>query len=176
MKFTETKLKGAFIIEMEPHIDDRGFFARSWCAEEFGRHGLDARLSQCNVSFNDRKGTLRGLHYQIKPHEETKLVRCTRGAIYDVIVDLRPQSTTYKKWIGVDLTAVNYKMLYIPRGFAHGFQTMEKNSEVFYQMSDAYVADSARGIRWNDPALKINWPLPDPLLSSRDQSFPDFDL
>ena len=147
MKFIETKLAGAYIIELDLIKDTRGFFARSWCQEEFAKHGLNPNLVQCNISFNHQKGTLRGMHYQIKPHEEAKLVRCTQGKIYDVIIDLRTNSTTYKQWFGVELSAANRKMLYIPEGFAHGFQTLEDHSEVFYQMSNFYHPESARGIR-----------------------------
>jgi dTDP-4-dehydrorhamnose 3,5-epimerase len=158
MKFTETKLKGAYIIEPEPIEDERGFFARSWCQQEFETYGLNPNLVQCNISFNKKKGTLRGMHYQVAPHEEAKLVRCTKGGIYDVIIDLRPDSSTFKRWIAVELTADNYKMLYIPEGFGHGFQTLEDNTEVFYQMSAFYHPECARGIRWDDLAFKIEWP------------------
>ncbi len=173
MIFTETALAGAFIVEPERLEDDRGFFARTWCHDEFAAHGLDPALAQCNVSYNKRKGTLRGMHYQAAPYEETKLVRCTRGAIYDVAVDLRPQSTTYKRWVAVELTADNYRMFYIPKGLAHGFQTLQDDSEVFYQMSECYHPECARGVRWDDTALRITWPLPDPIMSSRDRGYAD---
>ena len=175
MKFIETGLTGAYVIEIEPIIDDRGFFARSWCEEEFQHHGLNSHFIQCNISFNTRKGTLRGMHYQISPHEEAKLVRCTQGSIYDVIIDIRPDSPTFKSLYSVILNSMNYTMLYIPEGFAHGFQTLEDNTEVFYQMSNFYHSESARGLRWNDPAFKINWLLTEQLIiSKRDQSYPDF--
>ena len=157
MKFTEMKLKGAYLIEPEPIQDHRGFFARTWCEKEFDEQGLNSNLVQCNISFNHKRGTLRGMHYQAKPHEEAKLVRCTMGSIYDVIVDICPDSPTFKQWVGVKLTAQNRRMLYIPEGMAHGFQTLEDNTEVFYQMSEFYHPESAKGILWNDPSLEINW-------------------
>jgi dTDP-4-dehydrorhamnose 3,5-epimerase len=156
--FTETRLSGAFVIEPERIEDERGFFARTWCKREFREHGLNSDLVQCNVSFNRRAGTIRGMHYQAEPHEEAKLVRCTMGAIYDVIVDLRPESSTFREWVAVELTADNLKMLYVPEGFAHGFQTLVDESEVFYQMSETYVAELARGVRWDDPGIGIEWP------------------
>src|SRR4029077_17047096 len=155
MIFTETKLKGAFILELERLEDERGFFARTWCKREFIKHGLNPNLAQCSVSFNGKRGTLRGLHHQIEPYEEAKLVRCTMGAIYDVIVDLRHDSATFARWISVELTAANHRMRYIPERFAHGFQTLEDNTEVFYQMSEFFAPECARGIRWNDPAFRI---------------------
>jgi dTDP-4-dehydrorhamnose 3,5-epimerase len=176
VRFTETKLKGAYIIELEPIHDDRGFFARSWCQNEFRDRGLNPNLVQCNISFNLEKGTLRGMHYQVKPHEEAKLVRCTRGAIYDVIIDIRPESATFTQWMAVELSAENYKMLYVPKGFAHGFQTLENNTEVFYQMSDFYRPESARGIRWDDSVFAIVWALTDGLIISlKDRQYPSFD-
>lgn len=172
MIFTETKLKGAFIIAPEKLEDERGFFARTWCQQEFGAHGLNLRMVQCNISFNKNKGTLRGMHYQIAPHEEAKLVRCTMGAIYDVIIDLRPNSPTFKQWIAVELTAQNHQMLYIPEKFAHGFQTLVDNTEVFYQMSEFYHPECARGVRWDDPAFGIQWPLDEVLiLSEQDRNY-----
>ncbi|MGI0483655.1 dTDP-4-dehydrorhamnose 3,5-epimerase [Geminocystis sp. CENA526] len=175
MKFIETPLKGSYIIEIEHISDHRGFFARSWCEKEFRDHGLNPNLVQCNISFNAKKGTLRGMHYQIKPHEEAKLVRCTNGAIYDVIIDIRPQSSTFKQWFGVELTAKNYKMLYIPEGFAHGFETLEDDTEVFYQMSEFYHSECARGVRWNDPSFHIEWLLTENLIiSEKDQNYPYF--
>jgi len=174
MIFKETKLKGAYVVECEPIEDDRGFFARAFCREEFERHQLNPCVVQCNISFNRKKGTLRGMHYQAKPYEEARLVRCTRGRIYDVIVDLRRESPGYKQWEAVELTADNRLMLYVPEGFAHGFQTLEDGSEVFYQMSESYAPEYTRGVRWDDPAFGIQWPLDDRLLSVRDQSFPDF--
>lgn len=174
MIFTETKIKGAFIIEPERLEDERGFFARTWCQREFEARGLNTRLVQCNISFNKKKGTLRGMHYQAKPYEEAKLVRCTLGAIYDVIIDLCPDSPTFKQWVAVELNAENRKMFYIPEGMAHGFQTLADNTEVFYQMSEFYYPDYARGIRWNDPSLGIEWPIKQIIISSRDKSYPIF--
>lgn len=174
MKFVPTRLSGAYVIEPERQEDDRGYFARTFCSDEFAGHGLNPRLVQCNVSFNPKRGTLRGMHYQAKPHEEAKLVRCTRGAVYDVIIDLRDGSPTRGKWASVELTAANGLLLYVPEGFAHGFQTREDGSEVFYQMSESYRAESARGLRWNDPAFAIPWPLPDPIVSTRDAGYADF--
>lgn len=175
MKFTETKLKGAYIIEPELITDERGFFARSWCQKEFTERGLNPNLVQCNISFNLKKGTLRGMHYQAKPHEEAKLVRCTRGAIYDVIIDIRPDSPTFKQWVAVELTAENHKMLYIPEGMAHGFQTLVDNTEVFYQMSEFYDPELARGVCWDDPKFQIIWPEVDErVISDKDLSYPAF--
>lgn len=175
MKFTETQLKGAFVIDIEPIEDERGFFARSWCRAEFEAQGLNPYLVQCNISFNLHKGTLRGMHYQVAPHEEAKLVRCTMGAIYDVIIDLRPDSETYCKWVGVELSQENRRMLYIPEGFAHGFQTLQDNSEVFYQMAAFFHPESARGVRWDDPVFGIAWPEAERrIISVKDQQYPDF--
>ncbi len=171
MIFTETPLPGAYVVEIERIEDNRGFFARSWCAKEFQTHGLNPRLAQCNVSFNKKKGTLRGMHYQIAPHQEAKLVRCPRGAIYDVIVDLRPGSQAFKQWFGVELTAENGKMLYVPEGLAHGFQTLQDNTEVFYQMSKFYQPGSARGVRFDDPAFCIEWPLKSVVISDTDKGY-----
>ena len=172
--FTETKLAGAFIVELERLADERGFFARAWCQQEFATHRLNSQFVQCNVSFNKKKGTLRGMHYQAKPYEEVKLVRCTVGAIYDVIIDLRPDSPTFTQHVAVVLTARNYTMLYIPEGFAHGFLTLEDETEVFYQMSMAFVPTAARGVRWNDPAFNIEWPIAVQVISERDRSYADF--
>lgn len=175
MKFTETKLKGAYIIEPEMLTDERGFFARSWCQKEFTERGLNPNLVQCNISFNPKKGTLRGMHYQAKPYEEAKLVRCTMGAIYDVIIDLRPDSPTFKQWVAVELTAENRKMLYIPEWMAHGFQTLVDNTEVFYQMSEFYHSESATGLRWDDPVFGIEWKKQQNLIiSDKDLSYPLF--
>jgi dTDP-4-dehydrorhamnose 3,5-epimerase len=174
LKFTETFLRGAFLIELEPHGDERGSFARTFCHDEFERHNLNPSVAQCSTSFNARRGTLRGMHYQTKPHEEAKLVRCTRGAIYDLIVDIRPESETFKKWFAVELTALNLRMLYIPEGFAHGFQTLEDESEVFYQISASYHPESSRGIRWDDPAFDFRWPIEERIMSDRDRAFADF--
>lgn len=176
MIFTPTKLPGSFIIEPEKLEDDRGFFARSWCEREFAAHALNARLVQCDISFSKRRGTLRGMHYQLSPFEEAKLVRCTSGSIYDAIIDLRPSSSTFKKHIGLVLTAENHKILYVPEGFAHGFLTMEDNAEVFYQMSEFHSPEHARGVRWNDPAFGISWPLVPTTMSDRDRNCPDFVL
>ena len=175
MIFTETKLSGAFFIAPERLEDERGFFARSYCRREFSGHGLDPRWVQSNISFNARRGTLRGMHYQAAPDEETKLVRCTLGAIHDVIIDLRPDSPTYKQHFGVELSAKNRAMLYIPRGFAHGFLTLTDNTEVFYEMGAFYAPGSARGLRWNDPAFGIQWPGEAAVISGRDANYPDFE-
>ena len=172
MIFSETGLKGAFIIEPERLEDKRGFFARTFCQEEFDAHGLNSRFVQCNISFNKKKGTLRGMHYQAAPYEEVKLVRCTMGATYDVIIDLRPHSPTYKRWVPVELGANNRTTLYVPKGFAHGFQTLEDNTEVFYQMSEFYHVECARGVRWDDPAFGIKWPLEPQCISPQDASYP----
>jgi len=175
MIFDETKLPGAFEIRLEPRSDERGFFARTWCQNEFEAHGLNARLVQCSLSFNARKGTLRGMHYQAAPCAETKLVRCTKGAIYDVVLDLRPQSTTFKKWIAVILTAENRNAVYVPEGFAHGFLTLEDETEVLYQMSEFYNAESARGVRWDDPAFQITWPQKVQAISQTDRTYANFE-
>ena len=172
MIFIETQLKGAWLIDPELRSDSRGFFARSFCATEFAAHGLKPVVAQCNVSFNHQRGTVRGLHYQLPPHAEVKLVRCTRGAIYDVIVDLRPDSPTYLKHVSVELTAENRRALYIPEFFAHGFQSLTDASEVFYQMSEFYTPGQARGLRYNDPALGISWPLPVSVVSEADANWP----
>lgn len=171
MKLTQASLKGAFIIEPDRIEDERGFFARTFCRQEFEKHGLNPNLVQCSVSFNTKKGTVRGMHYQVKPHEEVRLVRCTRGALCDVILDLRSDSPTFKQWIAVELTAENRTMVYIPEGFAHGFQTLEDSTEVFYQMSEFYHPECARGVRWDDPAFGITWPAPNPIVNDRDRTF-----
>jgi dTDP-4-dehydrorhamnose 3,5-epimerase len=172
--FLETKLRGAFLIEPEKLEDSRGFFARTWCQREFAARRLNPRLVQCNISFNRKKGTLRGMHYQAAPYEEARLVRCLAGAIYDVIIDLRPESPTFKQHLAMVLKAQGHKMLYIPEGFAHGFQTLEDNTEVFYQMSEFYAPEYTRGVRWNDPAFSIQWPSAERIISQRDQHYPDF--
>lgn len=174
MIFRETELNGAYEIEPDPHRDDRGFFARVWCRRELEANGLDTRISQCSISFNKKKGTLRGMHWQCAPHEEVKLVRCTSGSIYDVIIDLRPVSRTFMRHIGLVLSADNRKILYIPEGFAHGFLTLEDNTEVFYQISEFYAPESARGVRWNDPAFGIRWPMDIAVISERDRTYPDY--
>ena len=171
MIFTKTPLAGAFIITPERIEDERGFFARTFCRREFEAHGLNPDIIQCNISFNNKKGTLRGMHYQAKPHAEVKLVRCSAGSIYDVIIDLRLDSSTFKKWFAVELSADNRKLLYIPEGFAHGFQTRTDNTEVIYHHSAFYNPDAARGLRFDDPALSIIWPLPVSMVCSRDQNY-----
>ncbi len=169
-----TGIPGACVVEIKPIGDNRGFFARSWCVREFEEAGLDTNLVQCNISFNRTRGTLRGMHFQADPHPEVKLVRCTHGAIFDVVLDLRHDSPTYLRWHAVELTSDNHKALYIPAGCAHGFQSLVDDSEVLYHMSDFYHADLARGVRWNDPAFGISWPVPDPLLSEKDATYPDY--
>ena len=174
MIFTETKLSGAFVIDLERFEDERGFFAQCWSAKEFAARGLNPQLVETNISFNWKEGTLRGMHFQIPPHAQPKLVRCTAGAIYDVIIDLRSNSATFKQWIAVELTAANHRQLYIPEGFAHGFQTLADETEVLYQMSAPYVSESARGVRWNDPSFAIDWPPAERIIIARDQTYPDF--
>ena len=176
MIFTETKLKGAYIIGIEKHEDERGFFARSWCKREFQEIGLNTNILQSNIAFSKRRGTLRGLHYQTKPYEETKFIRCTKGIVYDTIIDLRPESSTYKKWVGIDLAEDNYRMLYVPEGFAHGYVTLTDNVEVSYQVSQFYALRYERGIRYNDPAFGINWPIDILVISDKDKSWPDYCL
>ena len=175
MIFHETRLPGVFEIHLEQKRDERGFFARSWCQQEFEAHGLNPNVVQCNVSFNRDKGTLRGMHYQAPPYAETKVVRCTRGSIYDVVIDIRPESSTYTQWVAVLLTADKRNMVYVPEGCAHGFLTLADESEVFYQMSEFYNAGSARGVRWNDPAFQIIWPDAVEGISDRDRTYPDFE-
>ena len=174
MIFKETTLKGAYVIELEQLQDERGFFARSFCQEEFEVHGLNPHIVQCNISYNKKKGTLRGMHYQSPPYEEVKVVSCMRGSIYDVIIDLRPDSSTYRQWFATSLTAENYQMLYIPEGLAHGFQTVEDNTVVYYQMSESYHPECARRVRWDDTAFGIEWPLVNPILSDKDIAFKKF--
>jgi dTDP-4-dehydrorhamnose 3,5-epimerase len=175
MIFKETKLPGVFEIHIEPRADERGFFARTWCQDEYQTRGLNPRLVQCSISYNARRATLRGLHYQAAPFAETKVVRCTRGAIYDVVVDLRPQSPTFKDWISLVLTDENRQMIYIPEGCAHGFLTLENHAEISYQMSEVYHAESARGVRWNDPAFRIKWPEKVQVISERDRNYSNFE-
>jgi dTDP-4-dehydrorhamnose 3,5-epimerase len=172
--FTETKVPGAFVIEPERRADERGFFGRTFCQREFEAHGLNARIAQCNISFNKRKGILRGMHFQAAPFSETKLVRCTSGCIYDVIIDMRPSSPTFKHYFAVELSAENRKMVYVPGGFAHGFQTLEDDTEVFYQMSEFHSPEYARGVRWDDPAFGIEWPPAERTIVERDRNYPDF--
>jgi dTDP-4-dehydrorhamnose 3,5-epimerase len=174
VKFIETKLKGAYILELEKRGDERGFFARTWCQHEFQEHGLVAEVVQQNTSVSKFKGTLRGMHFQIAPHQETKLIRCTKGALYDVIIDLRPDSETYKQWIGVELTEENYKMLFVPKDFAHGFITLLDDTEATYLVSTFYAPEAESGIRYNDPAFGIQWPVPVTTISDKDNSWPDF--
>jgi dTDP-4-dehydrorhamnose 3,5-epimerase len=174
MVFTETGLGGAYLVDLDRHEDERGFFARSWCVREFRERGLNESLVQCNVSLNRRQGTLRGIHYQAPPHSEAKLVRCTRGAIYDVIVDLRAASPTYLQHFGAVLDEDNRRALFVPERFGHGFLTLTDDAEVFYQMSAVYEPSAARGLRWDDPLLSIAWPGPVQVISERDRSYPDF--
>ncbi|HEX5707259.1 MAG TPA: dTDP-4-dehydrorhamnose 3,5-epimerase [Pyrinomonadaceae bacterium] len=174
MKFTETTLGGAYVVEAEPAEDERGFFVRNFCRDEFAALGLDARVAQTSTSFNRLRGTLRGLHYQTDPFPEAKLVRCTAGRVFDVIVDLRRASETYGRWFGVELSAANRRSLYVPHHFAHGFQTLTDGAEVFYQISEFYHPECARGLRWDDPALGVEWPLEVSIISERDRTFPDF--
>ena len=175
MIFRELELPGVFLLEPERKADSRGFFARTYCRQELEDHGLDPTVVQCNVSVNSRKGTVRGMHWQAAPYEEIKLVRCTNGAMYDVVLDLRPDSPTFKKHLGVELTRENRHALYIPAGCAHGFQTLEDETEVFYQMSELYYPEAARGVRWNDPAFDITWPLRISVIADKDLAFKDFD-
>lgn len=174
MEFTPTKLPGAFIIEPTRLEDERGFFARTWSRADLAERGLNPELAHCSISFNKHKGTLRGMHYQIAPYEEAKLVRCTMGAIYDVIVDLRPASPTFNQWVAVELTANNHLMLYVPEGCAHGFQTLAAESEVLYCISAQYAPEYARGVRWNDPAFGLEWPLEVTVISERDAGYADY--
>jgi len=176
MIFKETPLKGVFILEFDKLEDKRGYFARTWCKNEFKKHGLNPDLVQCNISFNNIKGTLRGMHYQADPHAEAKLVQCTRGSVYDVVIDLRPDSKTHKQWYAAELSGENHRMLYIPENFAHGFITLEDNTEVFYQMSEFYYPECARGVRWNDPAFSIQWPMNVKVISDRDNGYNDYNI
>ena len=175
MRFIETILKGAYIIELDPVEDERGFFARSYCRDEFRKNGIEMDIVQCNVSHNRKKGTLRGMHYQEAPYEEAKLISCIKGSMYDVIVDIRKGSPTFGKWTAVELTAGNGRTLYVPKGFAHGFQTLADDTVVYYHISEAYYPESSRGIRWDDPALGITWPAPNPIISVKDRNFSLFD-
>lgn len=174
MIFTETKLKGVFIIQPERIEDERGFFARIWDRKSFKGHGLEFDLVEASISLNKKKGTLRGMHYQKPPHGETKLVRCTRGRIFDVVIDLRPGSETFKQWFGVELSEENAKTLYIPRGFAHGFITLEDESEIHYQMDQEYKPGSAHGIKWDDKTFNISWPMEPVVISEKDSSWKPF--
>lgn len=174
MKFSETKVKGAFLIELECRQDHRGFFARSWCAAEYSAHGLNSNVAQINVAFTSKRATLRGMHYQLAPHQEAKTVRCTLGSVFDVVVDLRSDSPTHKQWDAFELTADNHRVLYIPEGCAHGYQTLQDETEIEYLTSASYAPQSARGVRFDDVMFSINWPLPASLISDADQSWPDY--
>ncbi len=174
MLFKKTALNDAYIVDIQEISDERGFFARAWCQREFKKHGLTSNIAQANISFNRYKGTLRGLHYQLAPYEEAKLVRCTRGSIFDVMVDLRPASTTYGKWVGAELNAENHRMLLVPEGFAHGFQTLQDDTEVFYQVSEFYTPNAERGTRYDDPTFGITWPLEVSIISDKDASWPRY--
>lgn len=171
MKFVPLRLAGAYLIEAEPLFDERGHFSRIFCRKEFEERKLNAHLEQCSFSFNQKAGTLRGMHFQKEPHAEEKLVRCTKGAVYDVIVDMRPHSPTYKQWEGVLLTSTNHRALYVPQGFAHGFQTLEDETQLLYQISTPYVSHAASGVRYNDPALNIVWPQPITVIAQKDLTF-----
>lgn len=173
MEFVETSLKGAYVVQVRRIEDHRGFFGRIWCEQEFADHGLTSRMVQMNVGFNPRKGTLRGMHFQRAPHQEAKLIRCTRGALLDVIIDLRPGSPTEGQWVGVELTAANATMLFAPEGFAHGYQTLADDTEMYYMTSGVYAAAAATGVRYDDPAFNIQWPLPVSAISDADRNWPD---
>lgn len=174
MFFIETKLKGAYIIDINKIEDNRGFFARAWCQKEFEAHDLNPNLAQANVGFSHKRGTLRGMHYQKAPWAEVKVVRCTKGAIYDVIIDLRPDSLTHKQWIGLELTEENRRMLYAPEGFAHGYQTLTDNTEVYYHTTQFYAPEFAAGVRFDDSAFDIVWPLSVAIISDQDKNWPDY--
>jgi len=174
MIFSETKLKGVYVIELEKKEDERGFFGRVWDQKEFENHGLNSKIVQCSVSHNKKKGTVRGMHYQVAPYEEAKIIWCIKGKIYDVIIDIRPESKNFKKWLGVELTEKNYKMIYIPEGFAHGFQSLMDNTEVFYQITQQYMPEFSRGIKWNDDDIGIKWPINEVILSEGDRKLPNF--
>lgn len=175
MIFKETKIKGAFVIELEKREDDRGFFASSWDKKIFESLSLESKIAQCNISFNKKKGTLRGMHYQLLPHAEIKVVRCTAGKVFDVIIDIRPESKTFKQWFSVELSWENRKMLYVPKGCAHGFITLEDNTEIFYQVSEFYSPEAERGILWNDSLFGIEWPMKPVIISEKDKSWKAFD-
>ena len=175
MKFLETELKGAYVIELDRREDERGFFARTFCKNIFDEQGLPGEVVQTNISYNARRGTLRGMHYQAAPFAEAKLVQCVQGSLYDVIIDLRSDSETYCQWIGVELSAAKGRMLYVPEGFAHGFQTLEDNTAVYYHMFQYFAPYLARGVRWDDPAFGIKWPLEDPIISEKDRQLPDYE-
>jgi dTDP-4-dehydrorhamnose 3,5-epimerase len=174
MIIAETKLKDTYLIDIRKIQDQRGFFARAWCQKEFERHGMNPLLAQANIGVSIKKGTLRGMHFQIGPSAEVKLVRCTRGTIFDVGIDLRPESSTFKQWLGVELSEENHRMLYLPEGFAHGYQSLTDNAEVFYHTSKVYSAEAARGVRYDDPAFGIKWPLEVQVISEADMNWPDY--
>lgn len=175
MKFIETFIKNVFVIELEKLEDNRGFFARTWCEKEFKEHGLNPNLSQISIALNKKKGTIRGMHFQLPPHEEAKLVRCPKGSIYDVVIDFRPSSPTFKQWVSTELTSKNHKMVYLPEGCAHGYQTLEDDTEVIYHMSVPHFSELYRGVRWNDPAFGIKWPINENIIiSDKDKSYPLF--
>ncbi len=174
MIFENLSLKGSCLLKLEKHLDERGFFARTFCSKEFEEKGLNNKFLQSSISYNSKKGTLRGMHYQVAPHEEVKLVQCVKGAIYDVIIDLRTNSSTYCQWVGVELNEDNGNLVYVPKGFAHGFQTLTDETVVYYQISDFYAPESARGVRWDDPAFGINWPIDEPVISIKDSRLPDY--
>jgi len=174
MRFQQTPLAGAFVIELDPVVDARGLFARTWCAREFAAQGIDMVIRQCNVSVNRARHTLRGMHYQADSHAEARVVSCVRGALFDVIIDLRPESATFKRHFAIELNDDNRRSLYIPPGFAHGFETLTENAEVYYQMSAFYEPSAAKGVRWDDPAFGIRWPAPPQVISDRDRGYPDF--
>jgi len=176
MIFTETKIKDVYILEIKKLKDERGFFGRAWCKNEMEIHGLNANIAQANISLSTKKGTLRGMHYQLSPYQETKLIRCTKGAIYDVIIDLRPDSETFKQHIGVELSENNYKMLYVPEDFAHGFITLQDNTEVHYMVTQFYTPGAEAGIRWDDPSFKLEWPLVPAVISDKDATHPDYEF
>lgn len=175
MIFTETKLSGAFLVEVKKIEDDRGFFGRAWCRKEFEDHGLNGNVVQLNTSFSRYKGTIRGMHYQVDPYQETKFIRCTRGSIFDVMIDLRPESPTFLQWVGNVLSADNYTMAYVPENFAHGFITLEDNTEVYYPVTQFYTPGAERGFRFNDPTFKVDWPVEAVHVSDKDMGHADFD-
>jgi dTDP-4-dehydrorhamnose 3,5-epimerase len=174
VKYTGTSIGGVFLVDLQPVDDDRGFFARTFCEDEFLRHGLEPHFAQSSIAFSKRRGTLRGMHFQREPHAEVKLVRCTRGAVYDVVIDLRPHSPTYLHWFAAELSAANRRMLYVPHGLAHGYLTLEDETEISYQMSAPYHPEAAAGVRWDDPAFGIHWPIDVTVIAERDRSYPDF--
>ncbi|MDD5428967.1 MAG: dTDP-4-dehydrorhamnose 3,5-epimerase [Candidatus Omnitrophica bacterium] len=176
MKFTKTPIEKVYLLEIEKIEDERGFFARSWCAEEFEKRGLNGKIAQCSISFNKKKGTLRGMHYQVPPHEEAKIIRCTMGAIYDVIIDIRPDSPTFRKWYAAELSADNRRMIYAPEGVAHGYVTLKDDCEIFYQISELYHPECAKGVRWDDPAFGVKWPSGKKIINDRDAGYPDIEL